>query len=374
MRRRFSYSRWCFSPRSWGLPILALGLFCIASGGRGAIAQPTPSLPPLPPAFPIGDVPPLPCLPSSLPIFTNPRLYSPRPFNPNARNRQKIAIQYAALGQYDRAAEIATELPDASYQSATLLEIADLALTKGERNLAVVILEQVLQLPPTLEVDEQAAIFADIAVKFAAAGQVERGLQLARRQENEWEQQRTVASIIVKLAETGQISQALQLAQATPGVANQVWPAIVRAAIAAGKYTQGVEIASNLENRCDRAGALQQASTSLFRAGQEELALEVAQAIAEAKYKVEALTSIAAQLLEAERTEEALPILTLALEATPALSPYQKADALIAIARHLIVAGEGKQAEALLSRALALSKSVGPPSRTISPRLQPEQQ
>lgn len=190
-------------------------------------------------------------------------------------------------------------------------------------------------------------------------------MQLARRQTEPWRRDRAIANIIVKLAESGKLSEAIELARRTPEANNSAWQGIVRKAIAIGEYRQGIAIAESLDDRCDRAEALQQATTALLLAEQVGLAIEVAQGIEEAKVRVKALTAIAAQLLRDERPEDAVEILDLALAATPTLSPRQQADTLTEIASYLIQAGQTEEAELLLARALELAQS---PSNTyISP-------
>lgn len=356
--------------KGWKRKIGSLGLIFSWGWGTGVYAStpfplsglaqvdPLPSLPvPTDGTNPIEPVRPI--NPSYFPMCVPPLFEPPQislSFPTMAQSLHAIALEYAQLGEFDRAEAIAAEIPSnitgsdpevdrlgngmsANLQAKALAEIADVAIAAGQRDRGLTLLKRAESLingasEPDLE---------SIAVALMRAGQRDRARTLIQTYTEADRRANVIERVAVRLAETGSIEAAL--AFVTPQEAGRkVWFAIPRYYLDARQFERALAVPNLISDFCLRVEVQREISQSLLEANQPDLALQMAQTIEDRSLQVETLLAIADWHLARGESQPALAILSSLLNAPDRIGT----DDLVRIAAHLISAGETPRTRELL--------------------------
>ena len=241
--------------------------------------------------------------------------------------------------------------------------------------------------------DSKARVLADIAGKYAQAGQTEKATQIlfqaletANTIEGANSKARVLADIAGKYADAGQpekatqiLSQALETAKTIKDADSKVW---VLADIAgkyadAGQFNKALEIAKTFKDADSfidhqsgwptgrtiadavwEAKALADIAGKYAQAGQFNQALEIAKTFKDADSKTRVLADIAGKYADAGQPEKAAQVLSQAFETARTIEyASSKAWALVDIAGKYADAGQTEKATQILSQALETAKT-----------------
>ena len=277
-----------------------------------------------------------------------------------------MAARYMDAGQFDFATALAETIGDPYIKDEALASIAVKAAETGERDDALELLKSVED--PSF----RANALAQIAIKQAEAGDYDAGLEIADQMDDT---SSTMAEIAVKCMEGGQPDRAFEIIRTIEYVPSAVWALTEiasryikagRQAEAAELLTQALQLARSIELEKDRAGmlievalkyadagereraggvlreasrlaetieitslresTLVQVSYGFARIGYDERAVEVVAKIDDAFRGAMALTGIAAEHLNAGRQEEALALLSRAMQRVVDEEFYDEGD------------------------------------------------
>jgi tetratricopeptide (TPR) repeat protein len=264
-----------------------------------------------------------------------------------------MAARYMDAGQLDFALALVETISDPYIKDEALASIAVKAAETDERDNALQLLKSVDD--PSF----RASAMAQIAIKQAEAGDYGAAIEVADGMDDS---SSTMAEIAVKCAEGGKPDKALEIIQSIEDVPSAVWALTELAArdIKAGRQaeagellTQALQLARSIELEKDRAGMLIEVALKYADAGERERA--------------------AALLLEASRLAETIEITSLrenslvqvshgyarlgdegrAVEVVAKIDDaFRGAVALTGIAAEHLNAGRQDEALALLSRAM----------------------
>lgn len=349
------------------------------------------------------------------PKFCSPLLprvkISPPELETTDRALVKIAAQFAAVGQYDRASSIVRTIEDNFSKAAALTAIAAQYTKVGRQDRAVENLSQALSIAQTIREDDlQSQVLADIAIEYAATGQYDQAQKIAQTIENNEDKADVLAGITRQYARSRQYSRALQFVQTIKNNSNrtEALAQVVRQSMEEGQVAQVAQNLSPAFDDCTKAGVVdvlkQQVSESI-QAGKGSLAgknlsqilvvaqsiqdsylkgnalsdlailygkvgdfnqaLSIAEGIENGSSKDRVLAAIASQYAAAGNNDQALRLVQ-KIE-----NPYGKASALTEIASKYAEAGQASQASALLSQALEVVKLTQSSPTLIQPLTPP---
>ena len=265
-----------------------------------------------------------------------------------------VAARYADAGQFDFAAALAETIDDPFSRDRTLSNIAVKATGAGESDYASQLLEAVedpsfqaealAQIAVTraeagdceeaarvaLGMEDASSTLAEIAVKCAAAGQYERALEIIQSIEYEGSAAYALTEIAALHIKSGRANEAAESLSRALAQAESIELAEdrVNMLVTVGlRYAEAGEqdraesilldaarLAETVEIEGYRESSYAQTSIGLARLGLDERSLEVASRIEDSFQAASAHTAIAAEHLRAGRREEALGLLSSALQ------------------------------------------------------------
>jgi tetratricopeptide (TPR) repeat protein len=197
---------------------------------------------------------------------------------------------------------------------------------------------------------------ADISRRYADREDYERAVEIADTLNDPYTRDRTLAEIAVKCAAAGQEDAAFELLESLEDFSHQATGTsqIAIAHANAGEFDRAVEIADGME---DNAATLAEIASQCASKGEYERALEIVERLDFPLYAALALTRIAESYIKAGRVDEAVELLSQALNEASAIDAGdEKATTLSEIALKFADAGQAEQATVILSQAMAVAE------------------
>lgn len=271
----------------------------------------------------------------------------------HAEAMSQMAARYADAGQLDFAGALIETIGDPYIKDDALASIAVKASEAGMGETALQLLRSVED--PSF----RASATAKVAIKQAEAGNYDTAIETAGRMDDD---SSTMAEIAVKCAEGGQHDKAFEIIQTIEYVPSAVWALTELAAreIKAEEYAeasevlaQAKELAHSIELTKDRASMLIEVAAKYADAGDSEQAAEI---LLEASHLAETIEITS--LRESAQAQVSLGYAHIgderrALQAVAEIDDaFQAAAALTSIASEHLNAGRQDEALQLLSRAL----------------------
>jgi tetratricopeptide (TPR) repeat protein len=264
-----------------------------------------------------------------------------------------MAARYTDAGQLDFAAALVETINDPYIKDEALASIAVKAAEMGERDHALELLKSVED--PSF----RANALAQIAIKQAEAGDYDAAIEVADRMDDT---SSTMAEIAVKCAEGGQHDRAFEIIQTIEYVPSAVWALTEMASrrIKAGQQAEAVELlnqalglARSIELEKDRASMLIEVALKYADAGESERAAELLREASSVAETIEITSLRESALVQASfgyarigYDERAVAVVAKIDDA------FRGAMALAGIAAEHLNAGRQDEALALLSRAM----------------------
>lgn len=194
-----------------------------------------------------------------------------------------------------------------------------------------------------------------ISRRYADRGEFERAVEIADTLNDPYTRDQTLASIAVKCAADRQEDAAFELIETLEDFSHQA-TALSQIAIAyanAGEFDRAVEIADGME---DNSATLAEIASQCASKGEYERAFEIVERLDFPGYAALALTRIADSYIQAGRVDEAVELLSQALDEAAAIDAGdEKATTLSEIALKFADAGQAEKSTVILSQALAVA-------------------
>ena len=313
-----------------------------ASGKVYQIADNPVVLPPLPP---VNNS--LICLPPSLRSFALPSLAKLQFIPSQAGSLAKIAVEYAASGQYDQAIKTAQSIKDKYLLANTLVKIASFQRqTQPKQSLQL--LSQALGIVAGIEGDySRDSVLKAIAVQYATAGEFKLALQTAQGIKNRSQKDDTISDIAIQYVARGRQDQAIRLIQTLPDEYKRIDALVSIAEYYAdlSKYEQALQIVEILKYDYDKADALHKIVRQALKARQAAQVVGSIQAISNDCTKSAVVTLLSRQYnepdLETNQEKETLERLFVAFQIAQSIKAESpKTDALSEVAIGYVDAGQ----------------------------------
>ncbi|MFJ4536590.1 tetratricopeptide repeat protein [Streptomyces tibetensis] len=284
--------------------------------------------------------------------------------HPQEQARALIAVAgaVAEAGDHERAAGLAAHaeqnartITNPLEQAWALVAVAGAVAEAGDHERAAGLAAHAEQIARTItDPDQQAWALVDVAGAVAAAGDHERAEQIARTLTDAGEQAKALAGVARAVAEAGDHERAAGLAAHAEQVAHTLGPflsaralAEVAGAVAAvGDHERAEQIARTLTDAGEQAQALTGVAETVAGAGDHEWAERIALTITQPDYQARALAGVAKVVAAAGDHERAARLAADAEEIARAFSsPYQRSWTLIDVAGAVAAAGGHERAE-----------------------------
>ncbi len=185
---------------------------------------------------------------------------------------REVAVNFAKLGDFDRALEV-SQIIDESLRWRALGDIAIELAAAGKVKQSLTLVESVDQY--------QDELLSVIASKLAETGQIDAALELSEKRNDGEYQTNILGGVAVGLASNGELSRALEIVEGIEdeSVKVSVMGQIAYDLVEAEKFAQGMEITQTLHKSASKtnskAFALQRIAIALATAKQFDSALEV---------------------------------------------------------------------------------------------------
>lgn len=308
---------------------------------------------------------------------------------------QPIAVNYAKLGEFEKAIEIAREIADNYYQSETLAEIAIAYARQGKLESALEIAEAIkladkkasalaeiaaeaekagasdkiseiltraLQVAKTIEDTQvQSGAISKIALEYAKAGQPDTALSIIEPINIAEIKAIALGKIAVQYAEIGQREKASQIAARSLETVKAIPENYQQAYVLQGMiqdylkfqlYDSAIQAVKQIGYYDQQSTVLQEIARDAVKNGQYDIALKAAEVIPSN------VVTLAFEYQKVGQTERASALLDRALEKVNSLEiGAQKFELLAALALEYSKAGQQQKAEELFSQALAIARS-----------------
>jgi tetratricopeptide (TPR) repeat protein len=276
---------------------------------------------------------------------------------PRARVVAEVAVGYATAGQYDVAVQMAQTIDYNYLQAATLVKIAHQSVKAKLADRAIQILSQAMLIAQTIEhKPNRAKVLADIAVEYAATGQSNQARTIVQSLADQDFKSNVIVKIVRQYAATREFEQAIQFAQLLPDSSPEKELAladIVVQLIAAGQDNKAFQVVQALQDGCAKDRTLKYSIDQLSKMKPYELAQQLARSIQSDNFRTEALANLLVQYAAKAQADQALPLLSEALNITQTLYKESlKAELLGQIAVQYAAIGQADKANQLLSQAL----------------------
>ncbi|MBH8562048.1 hypothetical protein I8748_07655 [Nostoc sp. CENA67] len=287
------------------------------------------------------------CLPPFPRLATLPKLASLPFIHSEATNLAKIAVEYAASGQYDQAIKTAQSIKDNYFLADTLVKIASFERQRQPKQ-SLQLLSQALGVVAGIQEDySRDSILDAIAIQYATAGEFKLALQTAQGIKNRSQKDDTISEIAIQYAASGRQDQAIRLIQTLPDEDKRN-DALVRIAeyyADLSKYDQALQIVESLKSNYDKADALSKIARQALKAGQAAQVVEPIRAISDDCTKSIVVTDLTGQYnqpdLETNQEKQTLERFLAAFQIAQSIKAESlKTDALSAVAIGYVDAGQ----------------------------------
>lgn len=243
--------------------------------------------------------------------------------NPNSVHKvqalQAISLTYAKAGQYDRAIQVAQIIPNLyDYEDYALASIVSQSIKDKQLDLALSVAQNIGN------PERKATALATIAGEYAKNQQLEKSSQLfsqaittAQSVANAYSTQGSFfANIAIQYAEAGQLDAAVAIAQKLEDASTKAKTLAAIALYAKPEqkhqadqlFSQALDAIEKIPEDYQKSNVRQDILQSSTQAGQYNYAVQVAQAIADESSRVETLRLIAFQAVESRNNDLALEI------------------------------------------------------------------
>lgn len=252
---------------------------------------------------------------------------------PKSRALAQIVAQYVAIGDYNQARQVADTIEVQTSKANALIEIA---AKTGEYQQALSVAQKIDE---EESVQLKSLILGKIALLYWKAGQekqaaevLSQALQTATKIEETGAQVRQLAKVALKYAEIGQKEQAIAISSQAFQVASQsqeankkaeflatvafVYQTVGRQDLATSVFAQALQIAQSVDNEDKKAQTLAKLAIASAEIKPYNQVVQLTQSIKDASTQAYVLTQIARHYARVERNEEAHQALELALQMT----------------------------------------------------------
>lgn len=287
--------------------------------------------------------------PSSLPRFQTLRNSAILPFftTSEAGSLAKIAVEYAASGQYDQAIKTARAIKNNYFLANTLVKIASFQRqTQPKQSLQL--LSQALGMVSSIQEDySRDSVLKAIAIQYATAGEFKLALQTTQGIKNRSEKDDTISEIAIQYAASGRLDQAIRLIQTLPNEdkRNDALVRIAQYYADLSKYDQALQIVESLKSNYDKADALSEIVRQALKVGQAVQVVGPIRAINDDCTKSRVVTSLTRRYnqpdLETNQEKQTLERLLVAFQIAQSIKAESlKTEALSAVAIGYVDAGQ----------------------------------
>lgn len=239
----------------------------------------------------------------------------------------KIAREYAKAGDFNQAFLVAQAIDDASDKSEVLVEIAGKCVEVGKKKLAAQILSQAYATAQTRSANHARNVLREIAETYAKLGDLNQALKTVKAMESTEDKALILAVIAGECVEIGQTEEAGHM------------------------LVQAFERAKTIKDASLDSKVLRTISETAVEAGDFNLALQAVEMM-ESNDQYSGLTVIAGKYVQTGQREQALMLLSEAIETAKTIKYSDRPKALFEIAVKYFEIGQKEQGEQLLSRAL----------------------
>lgn len=324
---------------------------------------------------------------------------------------ERIAINYAKLGNYDRGIQVADKIVDDIPKGRALAQIVAQYVAGGDYNQARQVADtieiqtskanalieiaaktgdyqQALSVAQTIDEEEsvqlKSIILGKIALLYSIAGQekqaaevLSQALQTATKIEQTDAKVRQLAKVALQYAEVGKKEQAVKVSSQALQVANQsqeatkkaelltrvavVYETVGRHDLATSVFAQALQIAQSVDNEDKKAQTLAKLAIASVEIKPYNQVLQLTQSIKDATAQAYVLVPIARHYARVERNEEARMALERALQMTQRSNhSHEKAQRIAEIAIELgkIAQDDSAGGQDIIHRAIAIAQTL----------------